>query len=162
MLGGGAIGVAVGWVIAQIRTRLEDTPVEITISLLTPYAAFLPADRLGASGVIATVAAGLYLGHRGSRIMGADARLTGRAVWETLTFLLNGFVFIVMGLEVPLLLRAVTPSLAIRLGGIGLGASLGLGVGRAPALFGPLLKMHPARAKPRTRPTPRPMPTTRL
>src|SRR5437773_470486 len=139
MLGGGAIGVAVGWVIAQIRKRLEDTPVEITISLLTPYAAFLPADRLGASGVIATVAAGLYRGHRGSRIMGADARLTGRAVWETLTFLLNGFVFIVMGLEVPLLLRAVTPSLAIRLVGIGLGVSLILVVVRALFIFGTVL-----------------------
>ena len=139
MLGGGAIGVAVGWVIAQIRKRLEDTPVEITISLLTPYAAFLPADRLGASGVIATVAAGLYLGHRGSRIMGADARLTGRAVWETLTFLLNGFVFIVMGLEVPLLLRAVTPSLAIRLVGIGLIVSLVLVGVRALFIFGTVL-----------------------
>src|SRR5262245_57766848 len=119
IVGGCVVGVAVGWIIAHIRARIEDTPVEMTISLLTPYAAFLPADRLGASGVIATVAAGLYLGHRGSHIMGADARLTGRAVWETITFLLNGFVFIAMGLEVPLLLRTVTPSLAIRLIGIG-------------------------------------------
>src|SRR2546430_2538584 len=136
MLGGGAIGVAVGWVIAQIRTRLEDTPVEITISLLTPYAAFLPADRLGASGVIATVAAGLYLGHRGSRIMGADARLTGRAVWETITFLLNGFVLIVMGLEVPLLFRTLPPSLAIRLVGIGIALSIVLVLIRALFIFG--------------------------
>jgi CPA1 family monovalent cation:H+ antiporter len=119
ILGGVAIGVAVGWLIAHIRARIEDTPVEMTISLLTPYAAFLPADRLDASGVIATVAAGLYLGHRGSRIMGADARLTGRAVWETITFLLNGFVFIVMGLEIPLLFRTLTPKLAIGLIGIG-------------------------------------------
>jgi monovalent cation/hydrogen antiporter len=81
LLGGSAIGLAVGWVVAQIRSRIEDTPVEITISLLTPYAAFLPAEHLGASGVIATVAAGLYLGRRGSHIMGPDARLTGRAVW---------------------------------------------------------------------------------
>src|SRR6266571_4098141 len=93
LLGGSAIGLAVGWIVAQIRARIEDTPVEITISLLTPYAAFLPAQQLGASGVIATVAAGLYLGRRGSRIMGPDARLTGRAVWETITFLLNGVVF---------------------------------------------------------------------
>jgi Na+/H+ antiporter len=124
MLGGCAIGLAVGWLIAQIRTRLDDTPVEMTISLLTPYAAFLPADRLDASGVIATVAAGLYLGHRRSQIMGADARLTGRAVWETITFLLNGFVFIVMGFEVPLLLRTLTPSLAIELVGIGVAVTL--------------------------------------
>src|SRR5512144_516734 len=66
MLGGTVIGLAVGWIIAQVRTRIEDTPVEITISLLTPYAAFLPAQELGVSGVIATVAAGLYLGRRGS------------------------------------------------------------------------------------------------
>jgi Na+/H+ antiporter len=136
LLGGCAIGVAVGWVIAQIRVRIEDTPVEMTISLLTPYAAFLPAERLGASGVIATVAAGLYLGHRGSRIMGANARLTGRAVWETITFLLNGFVFIVMGLEVPLLFRTLTPSLAIRLVGIGIVVSLVLVLVRALFIFG--------------------------
>jgi CPA1 family monovalent cation:H+ antiporter len=136
LLGGCAVGVAVGWLIAHIRSRIEDTPVEMTISLLTPYAAFLPAERLGASGVIATVAAGLYLGHRGSRIMGADARLTGRAVWETITFLLNGFVFIVMGLEVPLLLRALTPSLAIRFVGIGIAVSLALVLVRALFIFG--------------------------
>ena len=118
-LGGWAIGLAVGWIIAQIRTRIEDTPVEITISLLTPYAAFLPAEQLGASGVIAAVVAGLYLGRRGSHIMGADARLTGRAVWETVTFLLYGFVFILTGLEMPQLLRSLTPSTAIQLVGIG-------------------------------------------
>src|SRR2546423_15508655 len=108
----------------------------MTISLLTPYAAFLPAERLGASGVIATVAAGLYLGHRGARIMGADARLTGRAVWETITFLLNGFVFIVMGLEVPVILQALTPSLALRLVGIGLVVSVVLAIVRTLFIFG--------------------------
>ncbi len=135
ILGGSAIGLAVGWVIAQIRSRLEDTPVEITISLLTPYAAFLPAEQLGASGVIATVAAGLYLGRRGSHIMGADVRLTGRAVWETITFLLNGFVFIVTGLEVPLLLRTLEPGLALRLVGIGLAVSVVLVLVRALWIF---------------------------
>jgi monovalent cation/hydrogen antiporter len=131
ILGGVAIGVAVGWSVAHIRARIEDTPVEMTISLLTPYAAFLPADRLDASGVIATVAAGLFLGHRGSRIMGADARLTGRAVWETITFLLNGFVFIVMGLEIPLLLRTLTLEQAIRLIGIGVAVTVLLVLVRA-------------------------------
>ena len=131
LLGGCLIGLAVGWLIAHVRARLEDTPVEMTISLLTPFAAFLPAERLGASAVIATVAAGLWLGHRGSRIMGADARLTGRAVWDTLTFLLNGFVFIVMGLEVPLLLRALTPAEALRLVAIGAVVTVALVVVRA-------------------------------
>ena len=135
LLGGTAIGLAVGWIIGQLRARIEDTPVEITISLLTPYAAFLPAQQLGVSGVIATVAAGLYLGRRGSRIMGPDARLTGRAVWETITFLLNGAVFIITGLEVPFLLRALVPAHAIMLVGIGVVVSLILVVVRALWIF---------------------------
>ena len=131
LVGGVVIGVIVGGAIGQIRTRLEDTPVEMTISLLTPYAAFLPADRLHASGVIATVAAGLYLGHRHASIMGAEARITGGALWNTLTFLLNGFVFIMMGFEVPLLLRSLTPGVALRMVGIGLVVTLVLVVVRA-------------------------------
>jgi Na+/H+ antiporter len=152
VLGGSAIGLAVGWVIAQIRTRLDDTPVEITISLLTPYAAFLPAEQLGASGVIATVATGLYLGQRGSRMMGADARLTGRAVWETITFLLNGFVFILTGLEVPQLLRSLSPALAIRLVSIGVVVSVALVLVRALWIFG--LAFIPSLLR-RQRPAPR-------
>jgi CPA1 family monovalent cation:H+ antiporter len=131
LVGGVVVGVLAGWVIGQIRARIEDTPVEMTISLLTPYAAFLPADRLDASGVIATVAAGLYLGHRHASIMGADARITGGALWNTLTFLLNGFVFIMMGFEVPLLLRSLTPGVALGLVGIGLVVTLVLVVVRA-------------------------------
>ena len=150
MLGGLAIGLVVGWIIAKIRARIEDTPVEITISLLTPYAAFLPAQGLGASGVIATVVAGLYLGRRASRMMGADARLTGRAVWETITFLLNGMVFIITGLEVPFLLRSLDPSTAIRLVGIGLIVSLVLIVVRALWIFSSeLVRRSARRAAPR-------------
>src|SRR6266852_822206 len=151
MLGGLAIGLAVGWIIAKIRARIEDTPVEITISLLTPYAAFLPAQGLGASGVIATVVAGLYLGRRASGMMGADARLTGRAVWETITFLRNGMVFIITGLEVPFLLRSLDPSTAIRLVGIGLIVSLVLIVVRALWIFPSELVACAVRGEPRPR-----------
>ncbi len=149
MLGGWAIGLAAGWIIAKIRARIEDTPVEITISLLTPYAAFLPAQGLGASGVIATVVAGLYLGRRGSRMMGPDARLTGRAVWETIVFLLNGMVFIITGLEVPFLLRSIEPATAIRLVGIGLVVSLVLIVVRALWIFPSELVAPLVRGEPR-------------
>ena len=136
VLGGCVVGLVVGWIITHIRTRIEDTPVEMTLSLLTPFAAYLPAERLGASGVIATVAAGLYLGHRRSQIMGADARLTGRALWEMIVFLLNGFVFIVMGLEVPVILRALTPSLAMRYVVIGLAVTAVLVLVRALWVLG--------------------------
>jgi monovalent cation/hydrogen antiporter len=151
MLGGLAIGLAAGWIIAKIRTRIEDTPVEITISLLTPYAAFLPAQGLGASGVIAAVVAGLYLGRRASRIMGPDARLTGRAVWQTITFLLNGMVFIITGLEVPFLLRSLDASTAIRLVAIGLIVSLVLLVVRALWIFPSELAACAVRGEPRPR-----------
>ena len=152
MLGGSAIGLAVGWIVAQVRARIEDTPVEMTISLLTPYAVFLPAQALGVSAVIATVAAGLYLGRRGSHIMGPDARLTGRALWETIIFLLNGVIFIITGLEVPLLLRALSPATAVRLVGIGIAVSMVLVVVRAlwifsTALLAPLVRGEPRPAR---------------
>src|SRR5207244_3961867 len=96
-----------------------------------------------------TVAAGLYLGRRGSHIMGADARLTGRAVWETITFLLNGFVFIVTGLEVPLLLRALTPARAIALVAIGLAVSVVLVLVRTLWIFGTAYAPRLVRRRPR-------------
>ncbi|MBA3370951.1 MAG: cation:proton antiporter, partial [Thermoleophilaceae bacterium] len=61
-VGGLAIGLAVGWVVAQIRRRLDDPPTEMAFSLLTAYAAYIPAEEIGASGVIAAVTVGVYLG----------------------------------------------------------------------------------------------------
>jgi monovalent cation/hydrogen antiporter len=100
-LGGVPIGLAVGWAIAHVRRRLNDPPVEIVISLLTPYAAYLPAEELGFSGVLATVAAALYLSRRQAELMEPQTRLSGRAVWETLVFVLTGLVFILIGLQLP-------------------------------------------------------------
>ncbi|TMD62015.1 MAG: Na+/H+ antiporter [Chloroflexi bacterium] len=151
-IGGYAIGLAVGWLIAQIRSRLDDTPVEITVSLLTPYAAFLPAQLLGVSGVIATVVAGVYLGRRSSRIMGADTRLAGRSVWEILTFLLNGFVFLLTGLEVPLLLRELAPSQVIQLVAIGVAVTVVLIAVRTLWIFATAYRPRLLR---RGRPSPR-------
>jgi CPA1 family monovalent cation:H+ antiporter len=122
--GGIAIGLAVGWVIAHLRTRLSDLPVEITLSLLTPYAAYLPAELVGASGVLAAVTAGLYLGRRSSLIMGSEVRLAARAVWEMLVFLLNGIVFILIGLQISALVRQTLPSELMALVGAGLVVSL--------------------------------------
>ena len=124
--GGVAIGLAVGWLVAHVRTRLSDLPVELTVSLLTPYAAYLPAEVLGASGVLAAVTAGLYLGRRASRIMGSDVRLAGRAVWEMLIFLLNGIVFLLIGLQIAVLVRAMGRAALIRLVAVGLVVSVTL------------------------------------
>src|SRR5262249_34397502 len=134
--GGIAIGLAIGWLIAHIRTQLSDLPVEITVSLLTPYAAYLPAEVLGASGVLAAVTAGLYLGRRSSRIMGSDVRLAARAVWEMLVFLLNGIVFLLVGLQIAALVRAMSGPMLIRLVAAGLAVSVILFAVRALWIIG--------------------------
>jgi Na+/H+ antiporter len=102
--GGIAIGLAVGWVIAEIRRRIDDIPVEITISLLSGYAGYLPAEAVGASGVLAAVTTGIVLGWMAPEISTASMRLQGYAVWEIVTFLLNALLFVLIGLQLPLIL----------------------------------------------------------
>ena len=106
-LGGLAIGLAVGWVIAFVRERLDDPPTEITVSLLTGYAAYLPAEELGFSGVIAAVTVGIFMGSRTSRVTTPAVRMQGFAVWEILQFLLNAFLFVLIGLQLPAVLEGL-------------------------------------------------------
>jgi len=100
--GGVALGLAVGWVFNQIRLRLEDSASVITLSLATGYAAFLPAEELHLSGVLAAVSAGLYLGWHAPRIVQPTTRLQATAVWDTLIFLLNASLFVLIGLQLPM------------------------------------------------------------
>jgi Na+/H+ antiporter len=100
-LGGIAIGLAVGWVVAEVRRRLDDPPIEVTISLLSGYAGYVPAERAGCSGVLAAVTVGIYVGWRAPEISTARMRLTGASVWEILTFLLNALLFVLIGLQLP-------------------------------------------------------------
>src|ERR1041384_4232995 len=100
-IGGILIGLTVGFVAARIQQRLDDPPIQITISLLTPYTAYFSADRLGVSGVLAVVTAGLYLGWAQPEIINFKMRLRAFPVWETVVFLLNGFIFILIGLQLP-------------------------------------------------------------
>ena len=102
--GGIAIGLAVGWVIAEIRKRLDDPLVETTISILTGYAAYVPAERAGASGVLAAVTIGIYMGWRAPEISTARQRISGYSMWTILTFLLNALLFVLIGLQLPLIL----------------------------------------------------------
>jgi CPA1 family monovalent cation:H+ antiporter len=97
------VGVAMRWV----QSHLDDPPIQITISLLTPFVAYLPAERLHASGVLATVAAGIFLGWHSPLMISARTRLQVYAFWETVMFLLNGFVFIVIGLQLPGILHTL-------------------------------------------------------
>jgi Na+/H+ antiporter len=106
--GGVAIGLAVGWLSAEIRRRTTDAEISITISLLTGYAAFVPADAIGASGVLATVTAGIYMGLRGPQILPARIRLQGYFVWDILDFVINATLFVLIGLQ----LRTVVDGLS--------------------------------------------------
>ncbi len=106
-VGGVAIGLAVGWVIAEVRRRTTDIQTSITISLLSGYAAFIPANALGASGVLASVTTGIYMGARGPSIISARTRLQGFFVWEMLDFVINATLFVLVGLQ----LRAVVNQL---------------------------------------------------
>jgi Na+/H+ antiporter len=99
--GGAAIGLALGLLLAAVRRRMNDPLLENALSLLTPFAAYLPAEHVHASGVLAVVVAGLYLGRRAPVLLSSGARLQGQALWAMVTFLLEGFVFLVIGLQLP-------------------------------------------------------------
>ena len=106
-LGGVALGLLVGLIMRWVQRHLDDPPVQITISLLTPFAAYLPAERLHVSGVLAVVTAGIFLGWHSPLIVKARYRLQAFAFWEMVVFLINGFIFITIGLQLPGILRAL-------------------------------------------------------
>ena len=106
--GGIAIGIAVGAVIAAIRRRLDNPPVEITIALLSAYFAYLPAEAIGVSGVLAAVTVGIYMGRLTSRLTTPTTRIQGVAVFEILTFLLNSALFVLIGLQLPTVIDGIS------------------------------------------------------
>jgi CPA1 family monovalent cation:H+ antiporter len=107
-VGGVAVGLAAGWAIVQIRRRIDDIPTEITISLLSGFAGYVPAEALDLSGVLAAVTTGIVLGWKAPYISTASMRLQGFAVWEILTFLLNALLFVLIGLQLPLILDGLS------------------------------------------------------
>jgi monovalent cation/hydrogen antiporter len=113
--GGIAIGFLAAFIIYKVSLEITDSPVEITLSLATPYLAYLAAEGIHASGVLAVVVCGLYLGRKNSEVLSINARLEGTAVWKTLEFGLNGIVFILMGLQLPIVLTGIDNHSPIRL-----------------------------------------------
>jgi CPA1 family monovalent cation:H+ antiporter len=105
--GGIALGLAVGWVIVWIRARLDDPLIENTIGLLSAYAAYVPAEHLDLSAVLAAVTVGCYVGWQAPRIASPATRLQGFGMWELLQFLLNAFLFVLIGLQLPTVMEAL-------------------------------------------------------
>ena len=137
MAGGGGIlfGLAIGWLAVQVQSRLDDPPVQTTLSLLTPFAAYLPADRLNLSGVLAVVSAGLYVGWRAPEIVSVRVRLQVGPFWEMIVFLLNGLVFILIGLQLPEVMGHLAGQSRLRLLGDGVGICLAVIVARILWVF---------------------------
>jgi Na+/H+ antiporter len=104
---GVAAGLLAGRVIRWCQARLTDAPLEITLTLLAPYIAYLAAESAHASGVLATVACGLYLGEKQQESLSPRARIEAMAVWNTLDFVLNGIVFALIGLQLPAVLEGI-------------------------------------------------------
>ena len=93
----------VGWVIAQIRRRVTDVNTELTISLVSGYGAFVPAEQLGFSGVLAVVTCGVYLGFRAPEIASLESRMQSEGLWSMITFLINAALFILIGVQLPVI-----------------------------------------------------------
>jgi Na+/H+ antiporter len=99
VLGGVAYGLVVAVVIGRIRQHVHDPASQILISLITPFVAYIPAEELNVSGVLATVVAGAYLGTRTDGLIQPASRVTGTMFWRMLIFLLESALFVLLGLE---------------------------------------------------------------
>ncbi|GAA2232209.1 sodium:proton antiporter [Herbiconiux moechotypicola] len=146
-----AMGLVVGVVTVFVRSKLPDPVLTTAVSFVIPFLAYIPAEAIGASGVLSVVVAGLYTGHMGAKHFTASARISERLNWRTIQFLLENGVFLLMGLEIKdIFLSALSPTAeADGLDAIG---SIGLGLAAAAVLFvlrflfvGPLLVVQRAR-----------------
>jgi Na+/H+ antiporter len=100
-------GIAVGWTMLRLRRLVADVRIEILLSVLTPFAAYWPPEVLGGSGVLATVAAGLYISWNGLRLINSTTRLQGIFFWDFLNYVIEGLVFLVTGLQARTLIEGI-------------------------------------------------------
>src|SRR5213593_3932977 len=113
--GGIGVGLATGWLATQVQKRLDDPPVQTMFSLLTPYVAYFCGERLHVSGILAVVITGIYYGWRAPRILSGRMRLQAVPVWEMVTFILNGILFMLIGLQLPQVIHTLPAGSAFRI-----------------------------------------------
>jgi len=101
VVGGIGVGLVIGHVIRLTRRRLDNPPLEIMVAFLTGYVTFLPAASIGASGVLAVVTAGVYMGWHTPELTTVETRMQGSGFWTILSFLLNALLFGLVGLQLP-------------------------------------------------------------
>ena len=123
-VGGIVIGLLLAFPLSWFYTKIQDPPSEIIISLLTPFAAYLIAEAFGASGVLAIVVAGLYMGHKSATFFSASTRLQSASFWNVLTFLANSLIFLLIGLELSTIIGTLGGRDLLPLIGYGLAVSI--------------------------------------
>ena len=133
VVGGIAIGLGVGFLVRQLRRRITDPALAITLSLMSGYFAYLPATAAGVSGVLAAVTIGIYMGWYTPELTTWQTRLQGIAVWEILFFLLNALLFALIGLQLPVIVDALAGYSAAQL--VGYAAAVALAVVAARFLW---------------------------
>jgi Na+/H+ antiporter len=117
VVGGIAVGLGVGFVVRQVRRRIKDPALAITLSLMSGYFAYLPAIAAGVSGVLAAVTIGVYMGWYTPELTTWQTRLQGIAVWEITFFILNALLFALIGLQLPVIVDALSGYSAMQLMG---------------------------------------------
>jgi monovalent cation/hydrogen antiporter len=105
VIGGIAVGLAVGWIVRQVRLRVDDPPTEVSLALLSGYFAYLPAAAIGVSGVLAAVTIGVYMGWYTPQLTTVQTRLSGNAFWEILVFVVNALLFALIGFQLHAILN---------------------------------------------------------
>lgn len=123
--GGIIIGILIGYILVFIHKKIDSHPVvETGLTLLTPFLSYVLAEKVQASGILATVSTGLMMAWRSPEIFSYETRMRTRVVWDTLIFLMNGFIFILIGLQLPGILKELTKYKMTTLIGYGLIVSL--------------------------------------
>lgn len=106
-LAGMGVGLVIGEIVHRVEDRIDDAPIEIVLGILTCYVAYLAADFIHASGVLSVVTCGLYLSRKSSHFFSPSVRLQAWAVWDSFTFILNGLVFVLIGLQLPFVMGEI-------------------------------------------------------
>ncbi len=119
LAGGVAVGLLVGVIAAWFERWVDDGPIEIVISLIVLYVTYLAGEEVKASGVIAVVACGLYMSRKSAVFFSAKTRIQVNAVWDALTFVMNGIVFVMIGLQLPYVVAGIRGSGVLALVGYG-------------------------------------------
>ncbi|AZI27565.1 Na+/H+ antiporter [Pedobacter sp. G11] len=131
VLGGAAIGLLLAWIFVQAHKRLPtDAPSDIALTLIEPYFMYWVAEQVHSSGVMAVVCGGLYMSAKRLVFLNSASRIKGYSVWESFVFILNGVVFMLIGLELPEIVGG------IRSEGISLGTAINYGLLVTAVLIG--------------------------